>query len=75
MPERYLVTGAAGFIGSQVTRRLLDEGNTVVGIDNFNTSYDPRLKDWRLTRSSHRCLDFNAITPIWLIFRAGKDLR
>jgi nucleoside-diphosphate-sugar epimerase len=50
MPESYLVTGAAGFIGSQVTRRLLDEGHTVVGIDNFNTSYDPRLKDWRLAQ-------------------------
>jgi UDP-glucuronate 4-epimerase len=50
MPERYLVTGAAGFIGSQVTRRLLDEGHTVVGIDNFNNSYDPRLKEWRLAQ-------------------------
>ena len=50
MPDRYLVTGAAGFIGSQVTRRLHDAGHTVVGIDNFNTSYDPRLKEWRLAQ-------------------------
>ena len=32
MPERYLFTGAAGFIGLQVTRRLLDEGHTVVRV-------------------------------------------
>lgn len=44
----YLVTGAAGFIGSQVARRLLQEGNTVVGLDNLNQAYDVRLKQWRL---------------------------
>ncbi|MGB2895650.1 MAG: GDP-mannose 4,6-dehydratase, partial [Anaerolineales bacterium] len=45
---RYLITGAAGFIGSQVTKHLLDLGSNVVGIDNINDSYDPRLKEWRL---------------------------
>jgi nucleoside-diphosphate-sugar epimerase len=45
---RYLLTGAAGFIGAQVARHLLDMGATVVGIDNLNDSYDPRLKAWRL---------------------------
>ena len=48
MSERYLVTGAAGFIGSQVSRLLLDAGHEVVGIDNVNSAYDPRLKEWRL---------------------------
>ena len=33
MTERYLITGAAGFIGSQVSRLLLDAGHEVVGID------------------------------------------
>ena len=50
MPERYLVTGAAGFIGSQVSRLLLDAGHEVVGIDNVNSAYDPRLKEWRLAQ-------------------------
>jgi nucleoside-diphosphate-sugar epimerase len=47
-PARYLVAGAAGFIGAQVCRLLLDAGHDVVGIDNFNSAYDPRLKQWRL---------------------------
>jgi UDP-glucuronate 4-epimerase len=44
----FLVTGAAGFIGSKVCRLLLDGGHDVVGIDNLNSAYDPRLKHWRL---------------------------
>jgi UDP-glucuronate 4-epimerase len=39
-----LITGAAGFIGSHLTERLLQEGWTVVGIDNFDDFYDPCIK-------------------------------
>lgn len=46
----YLVTGAAGFIGSKVTEFLLADGHTVVGIDNLNDAYDVRLKHWRLAQ-------------------------
>ena len=43
-----LVTGAAGFIGYHVARRLLESGRPVVGLDNLNNYYDPKLKDARL---------------------------
>ena len=42
-----LVTGAAGFIGFHVARRLLENGRTVVGVDNMNNYYDVRLKEAR----------------------------
>ena len=50
MVNRYLVTGCAGFIASKVTELLLAEGHRVVGVDNLNDAYDPRLKQWRLAR-------------------------
>jgi nucleoside-diphosphate-sugar epimerase len=50
MPERYLLTGCAGFIASKVAAILLDAGHTVVGVDSLNDAYDPRLKYWRLER-------------------------
>jgi UDP-glucuronate 4-epimerase len=46
----YLVTGAAGFIGSKVAEQLLAAGHTVVGVDNLNDYYDVRLKHYRLAR-------------------------
>jgi UDP-glucuronate 4-epimerase len=50
MAERYLLTGCAGFIASKVADLLLEAGHTVVGVDNLNDAYDPRLKQWRLGR-------------------------
>lgn len=51
-----LITGAAGFIGYHLSDRLLREGHTVVGIDNFNDYYDVRLKRdrWSLLAASPR---------------------
>ena len=48
MREPILVTGVAGFIGFHVARRLLAEGRHVLGIDNLNDYYDPRLKRARV---------------------------
>src|SRR5690606_26880370 len=48
MSHPVLVTGAAGFIGMHLCRRLLGDGRRVVGIDNLNDYYDPRLKRARL---------------------------
>ena len=45
---KILVTGAAGFIGHHLTRRLVDQGHEVVGVDNLNAYYDVRLKLDRL---------------------------
>lgn len=44
----YLVTGAAGFIGCHLSKRLLEAGATVVGYDNMNDYYDVALKEYRL---------------------------
>ncbi|HET7844379.1 MAG TPA: NAD-dependent epimerase [Xanthomonadales bacterium] len=51
---KVLVTGAAGFIGSTLAHRLLDRGDEVLGYDNLNAYYDPRLKLARLARLEPR---------------------
>lgn len=48
--SRYLVTGCAGFIASNVCQHLLADGHEIVGLDNLNDAYDPRLKEWRLAQ-------------------------
>lgn len=48
--KKVLVTGAAGFIASQVCRQLLAQGIDVVGLDNMNDYYDVQLKDYRLSQ-------------------------
>ena len=48
MTRTVLVTGAAGFIGAALSRRLLAQGDRVVGLDNLNSYYDPALKQARL---------------------------
>ena len=51
---RVLVTGAAGFIGSTLVKKLLDRGDQVVGIDNLNDYYDVSLKEARLGRLTEK---------------------
>ena len=52
--QNILVTGAAGFIGMQTAARLLDRGDSVVGIDNLNAYYSPQLKQDRLAQLTGR---------------------
>ncbi len=46
--KNILVTGSAGFIGAAVAKKLLDSGINVVGVDDMNDYYNPKLKEWRL---------------------------
>jgi UDP-glucuronate 4-epimerase len=47
---KFLITGAAGFIGFHTSQYLLDRGDTVIGVDNINDYYDPSLKEARLSQ-------------------------
>jgi UDP-glucuronate 4-epimerase len=54
MSKKVLVTGAAGFIGSHLSHKLLDQGDRVYGLDNLNDYYDVNLKLSRLKRLEDR---------------------
>ena len=57
-----LVTGAAGFVGSYVSKALLDRGESVVGVDDLNAYYDTALKEARLDRlRGERRFDFHRL--------------
>ncbi|HCG91149.1 MAG TPA: nucleotide sugar epimerase [Dehalococcoidia bacterium] len=45
---RYLITGVAGFVGTTVSKLLMDDGNEIIGLDSINDSYDPAIKHVRL---------------------------
>jgi UDP-glucuronate 4-epimerase len=77
----YLVTGSAGFIGSALTLRLLERGDTVIGIDNHNSYYDPAIKEARLARHAnhpnyrHLRIDLADRQAIEAAFNAHKPQR
>ena len=67
---KVLVTGAAGFIGSALSLRLLDRGDKVIGIDNQNDYYDPELKEARLARH----INHEHYTHIRMDIQDGKSV-
>ncbi|MFZ4403302.1 MAG: GDP-mannose 4,6-dehydratase [Pseudobdellovibrionaceae bacterium] len=76
--SKVLVTGAAGFIASQVCEKLLQEGLEVVGIDNINDYYDIRLKNYRLEKLNkfknfqfHK-LDIEDLAGVKVLFEKNK---
>ena len=75
---KILVTGSAGFIGSELVIRLLSRGDTVIGIDNHNDYYEPQLKEDRLKRFidnksyTHHRIDLSNQKDIENIFKKHK---
>ena len=75
---KVLVTGSAGFIGSMLSIRLLERGDEVVGIDNHNNYYDPKIKEARLERLKkyenykHYKTDLNDNKKLSEIFKIHK---
>jgi UDP-glucuronate 4-epimerase len=67
---RVLVTGAAGFIGSALSIRLLDRGDKILGIDNHNDYYNPELKEARLARH----INHESYTHIRMDIQDGKSI-
>ncbi|MCD8914590.1 NAD-dependent epimerase [Staphylococcus simulans] len=55
---KVMITGAAGFIGSHLAKKLLNQGYEVIGIDNINDYYDPQLKQDRLNTIESNAFEF-----------------
>ena len=68
---KFLVTGAAGFIGFHTCKRLLEAGHEVVGLDNMNDYYDVNLKQARLDLLQSPLFSFTK--SIWRIARVLPD--
>jgi UDP-glucuronate 4-epimerase len=73
-----LITGAAGFIGSALSIKLLDRGDRVIGVDNHNSYYDPALKEARLSRHinhqnyTHLLIDIEDSASVEKLFYENK---
>ena len=76
--NRIIVTGSAGFIGSSLCLKLLERGDSVMGIDNHNNYYDPKIKDARVERLTkfsnyqHFRIDLTDVENLNKIFQEHK---
>jgi UDP-glucuronate 4-epimerase len=77
---KIIVTGAAGFIGSNLSEYLLNNGHTVIGIDNFNDFYNPKVKELNikdLTGNEKfilKRIDLLDVVQLGKIFKEEKDI-
>jgi len=75
---KILITGSAGFIGSMLSIKLLERGDEIVGVDNHNDYYDPKIKDDRLEllvkykNYKHYKIDLNDNKKLSEIFKIHK---
>ena len=78
---KILVTGSAGFIGSMVAMKLLDRGDEIVGLDNHNDYYDPKIKESRLRELkkfknyTHHKIDISNVENLKKVFSNFKPQR
>lgn len=59
---KILITGAAGFIGSHLAKKLISQGHEIIGVDNINDYYDPKLKEDRLESIGDNNFTFYKVT-------------
>lgn len=59
---KILITGAAGFIGSHLAKKLISQGHEIIGVDNINDYYDPKLKEDRLKSIGDNNFTFYKVT-------------
>lgn len=75
---KILITGCAGFIGSDLTEYFLDKGHQVVGIDNFNNYYDPKIKEFNISEFKDNAsfklyrLDITDRDALWNMFEENQ---
>ena len=71
--NKILITGAVGFIGYHLCKKLLDDGHIISGIDNLNDYYDINLKYWRLNKlKSYKNFHFEKVDQVpWLVMVVG----
>ena len=79
--KKIVVTGSAGFIGFSLCKKLLERGDYVIGVDNHNDYYDPKIKDARLeqlerySNYQHFCLDLADKNGLEKIFKENNPYK